>query len=597
MVGRLRTWRLAWRLGAALAASVLIAFEAQAFTLRVEDPNGVVISQYRWLLEEDNTHDSRPFVPTPQGLGVDISRSHAPVIKSGQRNVPQANISVPDPNKRYFISVLPSSGDYALGGAPVAPGQQDVKVIVQPLPLPTAQITVEVFHDNGPINNVKDAGEAGLAGFKVVINDTFGQLLQDAFGNPLGNILTDAEGKVVIKNLAPGKYGVTVTPPPGTNWQQTSTIEGTKTIDAWVRAGEPDFFIENGPPEAHAFFGFVQPFVDSSVLMGGETITGRVVNMHMARPPEFSFWPGHPIPSCWVGLNEGTGLVGRGLFAAPCADDSSFAIPNVPPGNYQLVIWDANLDVIFASQNIEVTDQGECLPNPSRSCDLGDVAVFNWFARIENYVFADVDGDGFPDGAENGEIGIPEQNVNLRFRDGTLYQAFPTDMEGYAPFDEVFPFFKFLVAEVDFARFKATGVTVVVDGGGQVQPAHPEFPHLYPDYTLSPQQQLDPITRETLVNPNTGDALSRTEMGPVLTQATQNFLGTTSVIHWGKAPYAPGENGGISGIVYYAVTRAEDDPRFAQRTRGNPASRACRWRCTPMPTMTASSTITTATAP
>ncbi len=36
------------------------------------------------------------------------------------------------------------------------------------------------------------------------------------------------------------------------------------------------------------------------------------------------------------------------------------------------------------------------------------------------------------------------------------------------PFDEVFPFFNWLVAEVDFTRFKATGVTIAVDGGGAI---------------------------------------------------------------------------------------------------------------------------------
>ena len=49
--------------------------------------------------------------------------------------------------------------------------------------------------------------------------------------------------------------------------------------------------------------------------------------------------------------------------------------------------------------------------------------------------------------------GIPEQAVNLRWRDGTMYQSFATDLTGFVPFDEVFPFFSWLVAEVDFARF------------------------------------------------------------------------------------------------------------------------------------------------
>ena len=42
----------------------------------------------------------------------------------------------------------------------------------------------------------------------------------------------------------------------------------------------------------------------------------------------------------------------------------------------------------------------------------------------------------------------------------------------------------------------------------------------------------------------------------------QLFLGQTNRIEWGKKEYAPNENGGISGIVYYSNTRAENDPRY-----------------------------------
>ena len=55
----------------------------------------------------------------------------------------------------------------------------------------------------------------------------------------------------------------------------------------------------------------------------------------------------------------------------------------------------------------------------------------------------------------------------------------------------------------------------------------------------------------------------RVETGPVLTQAFQGFLGQTSVIQFGKTrPTARVENGGISGVVYYSATRAEDDPEI-----------------------------------
>ena len=35
------------------------------------------------------------------------------------------------------------------------------------------------------------------------------------------------------------------------------------------------------------------------------------------------------------------------------------------------------------------------------------------------------------------------------------------------------------------------------------------------------------------------------------------------MIDWGKKAYGPDENGGISGVVFYAITRAEDDPSQA----------------------------------
>ena len=34
------------------------------------------------------------------------------------------------------------------------------------------------------------------------------------------------------------------------------------------------------------------------------------------------------------------------------------------------------------------------------------------------------------------EAGMPEQAVNLRWRDGTVYQSFPTDMMGFVPFKD-----------------------------------------------------------------------------------------------------------------------------------------------------------------
>jgi hypothetical protein len=103
------------------------------------------------------------------------------------------------------------------------------------------------------------------------------------------------------------------------------------------------------------------------------------------------------------------------------------------------------------------------VPEEGGLVDAGTIPVPMWFGQQEHHVYYDGNGNGVRD---PGEAGIPDQNVNLRFLDGTIYQAFPTDTSGFVPFQEIFPFFHWLTAEVDFARFKATGLTVTNDPEG-----------------------------------------------------------------------------------------------------------------------------------
>jgi hypothetical protein len=557
-------------------------FPARAFEVQVVDHSGAPVDGFRWLVEEDNTYHGMPGTLDSNTLSVSFHKSHAPVIVNGLSTESTANISLPI-TAHYFVSVLPFSG-YSIGGAAVAPGQTTVEVVVAKHAIPTAQISVFVFEDNQPINNAPDLPEEpGLGGqdFTIILSEAGGrygqvggQVSQDAFGNPLGTeynldgtvammgsgiIHPDVNGVALIKNLVPGKYGIQVVPREGLDWHQTSTIEGTRTIDAWVKANEPSYFVELGPPGHHVDIGFVHTINNTQVLTGQSEITGTVVNLHTSRPPDFSFYDGEPRPNCWIGLNDLAVGEGRGIYTAPCNADSSFSIPNVPPGNYQLVVWDEFLDNIIALHGVTVPPGGGEVP-------LLNVAVFNWFHRQVHRIFYDHNQNGFRDCATpacNGfddDVAMSDQTVNLRFRDGTLYQSFPTVLSGVAPFDEVFPFFHWLIAEVDYLRFKATGVTTIVDAGG---PVSPDTGWDYPSRNvLTPQPQLD-AGGNSIINQNTGNNLSRTETGPILTKAFQGFLGQTNVFEWGKAAYGPGENGGITGIVYYATTRAENDPQYA----------------------------------
>ena len=148
---------------------------ALALTVTVQGSDGAAISNYRWLLEEDLTfHPDLP-PPTPPSpdftvLGMNFHRSYMPPVAKGTAGQPLPAL---DPNKYYFLSVLPSAGPdpdtgegYTLGGAAILPGQASVTVTLNKLPLPTAQISVFVFHDNQRLNGVPDLPqEEGLAGF------------------------------------------------------------------------------------------------------------------------------------------------------------------------------------------------------------------------------------------------------------------------------------------------------------------------------------------------------------------------------------------------------------------------------------------------
>jgi hypothetical protein len=568
----------------------------------------VPVTNYRFTVEEDATRPSIPGVAANlSSYSYGFHTSYMPVIAAGKVVNGQPVVGRepgtidPDPDRvyqdfpdldparRYHVSVLPDqdgpANGYQVGSAPVAPGQTAVTVYVNRYPVPAAQLSVHVFQDDHPINGAPDLPEElGLEGFFVELVEaggtygmSGGQVTQDAYGNPLGTrydadgnvqaigtgiVTTDSQGTALIQNLFPGKYTIRIRPPVGSDWTQTSTIEGTKGIDAWVKNAEPPFFQEFGPPGHHVFIGFIHRGVlQPSVLNGAKTITGRVVNIHNSRPPDYAFYSGAPVPGCWVGLNEPNG--GRALWAGPCDGQSRFSIPNVPAGTWELVVWDEPLDVIIASTNVTVAPSDGVV-------DLVEVPVFNWFARYQGRVFYDEDENGFPlDAAGKRKPPMGDVPVDIRFRDGSIYQATSTSKsDGSFEFPELFPFFNWMVGEVDYSRFKATGATVVVDAGGAVPPdtgylGAPSFGRLNPQ----PQFEIDPATgRATAVaavNPHTANNLSRTETGSVLLEGIQAFLGQTVHVEFGKKAYAFGENGGLSGIVHYAITRAEDEPQYA----------------------------------
>jgi hypothetical protein len=254
-----------------------------------------------------------------------------------------------DPTKRYYISVLPgdaanpfqtgataacapyngsaSSGcGHSMGGAPIAPGQTSVTVLVEQDPFPTGKLSVNVFEDDFPLNGEQDSGggvdivspnEPGLGGFNIVLwddmggsGDVTGQMTYDMFNQPLGNsldgqidpatglnacpitkagqgitgmivtcpkyesdgaTLSPLAGQAVVSNLMPGRFSVQAIPGAdriarGEEWLQTNTLDGQKAHDSFIRIGEPAYFQEFGPAGYHVSIGFANPKIINSRL-------------------------------------------------------------------------------------------------------------------------------------------------------------------------------------------------------------------------------------------------------------------------------------------------------------------------------------------
>jgi uncharacterized repeat protein (TIGR01451 family) len=187
---------------------------------------GVVLTDYRWILQEDKTFKVDPTKTpdlTERSLATSFHRSHMPVVATGcvgsvscrvgqsVRGVgvgPDVETFVGDvaldPTKRYYLSILPGDaidGGHMMGGAEIKPTQASVLVQVQPNGLEPAQLSIFIYEDNAPINNQMDGGEVGLGGFNIILmdaagrsGDVAGQQTYDQFGMPLSNALLGRVG-------------------------------------------------------------------------------------------------------------------------------------------------------------------------------------------------------------------------------------------------------------------------------------------------------------------------------------------------------------------------------------------------------------------
>lgn len=567
----------------------------------IEGPKGEVLNiPFKFLINLDNSGDpfqERFYDCYPEDANGDPNPNYpdlcqwpsivsqpgfAPIVAQGSELDLNSTLPLTLPDGTYLISVL--ADGFKLDGVQItlpmqvtyddaspAPTAAEVVVELQHLPLPSGTIRIKVFHDNALTNGQADLpAESGLAGFMGMLADTGGQITVDVFGNPLctvyskdgnGNILYDGDGApiidpafppstgcfsndtgdLVIPNVGPNRYAVSVVPPDGqTQWVQTTTLEGNLDWDTWVQEGYDGYdneFLQAPEPFPWTMFGFIEAQDEYLAGEGAPTggVEGTIVEVEMfyplvgGLPYQGSIWGGlsgakiiGPISNGWVALND-LQNGDRARYVAPADQNGHFVIENVPDGNYSLTWWDSNVFHIVEWRQVTVSN--------GQITDMGNLFLTSWFAKISGTVFMDTNENGRQDPGEQGVSDIP---VVVKLRQNTAVDRGATgdvtDVNGHYMLENVYPFTQWLVIETYSDLYYTTGYTFQATN----QPA------------------------ETTILGNGVDVNAL----PI--------IGQSGRLDWGIKPYAPGTNGGIVGSVVYDVVRNELDAQYAAVEGLNP---------------------------
>ena len=127
-----------------------------------------------------------------------------------------------------------------------------------------------------------------------------------------------------------------------------------------------------------------------------------------------------------------------------CDGDGNVTFTNMPNGTFKIAVFDQWNDIMLDGLVGSIVINGDTNK---------EFPVTQWRANLSTHTFIDTNGDGVP---SDGEPGLALVNTNIRYRDGSFGFFNNTDLNGYAGFNEVFPFMNWLVVETTSTRFKPT---------------------------------------------------------------------------------------------------------------------------------------------
>ncbi len=339
---------------------------------------------------------------------------------------------------------------------------------------------------------------------------------------------------LVIPHLGTNRYTTTVTPPDGSDWVQTTTLEGNHDWDTWLMEGATGYdteFTLAGEPVPTPQFGFVRPHSDIATSTAAGSITGTVVGVKQYYPPvggSFNQYWGSvgskldkPIADALLSLND-LDHGDQAVYVGRAGSDGTFTIPHVPDGNYMLTWWDEAQNYILQLTQVSVSN-GETV-------DLKQLPLNGWWTPLSGHVFLDANKNGKRD---PGEQGVSQFPLTLRKKDNSLMDrgstAVSTDTSGYYEFESAYPLAEWVIMEAYSDNFYTTGVTYQTDN------------------------QPTPTT----------------VLGAGVDVSVLPIIGLSGTVDWGVQKYdATGRNGGprnggIVGSISYDTTRNELDPQYA----------------------------------
>jgi hypothetical protein len=473
---------------------------------------GDAITKYQWLIAAEDVGNpkdtlqnclparaggSADFATKCQWPSVRYTPGSVPIVAQGnETDLNDTKTLDALPPGKYLISL--TADGYKIDGAhfTVDGGNQRVTVAMQPYPMPLGNVRMVVFQDSAPVDTTYEVGvEKGLSGFTAHLSDVLGEVTTDYYGNPLctkyvhsapdathaagqivfangkpqidpsstGKCVSDVNGDILIPNLGPNRYAAQVVPPTGSNWAQTTTLEGAHDHDIWTQEGATGFDTEQtigAEPVPAVHFGFVQPKALPSgptgeikgVVVQINTYVGGTGGVGVPNAGVAGASVRGPVDQPFVALSA-LGNNDQVAFMARFGSDGKFDIKNVPNGDYQLTMWDYPQDLILDSFNVTV--------NNGQVVDVGQKGLVGWHATVEGIVFVDTNGNGKQD------PGVPRFPISVKERDNSMMDQgiknVTTDENGHYSIPEVYPLSKFLVLEAFNTRYKTTGITYQAD--------------------------------------------------------------------------------------------------------------------------------------